>query len=101
MYRLIAALTLAATLSVRTEEDRGRPVVLLVHGRGMNDRDTAATRKAWFDALAQDGKANGSRQPVTERDVRAVWYADVLDPRSSAGCDYAPNDARARRSGAV
>ena len=33
---------------------------------------------------------------ITDRDVRLVWYADVLDPRSSETCDYASDDLRAR-----
>ena len=101
MFRLLAALTLATALAVPSEDDRGRPVVLLVHGRGMLDHDTAATRKMWLNALASGGKTITSLPLLTERDVRVVWYADVLDPRSSAGCDYAAADARTRRNAAI
>jgi pimeloyl-ACP methyl ester carboxylesterase len=76
---------------------RGRPLVLLVHGRGMLDRDTAATRKLWVDGLAS-GAATITRAPlIQDADVRVAWYADVLDPRSHGGCDYAADDPRARR----
>ena len=34
---------------------------------------------------------------LEDGDVRIVWYADVLDPRSGDGCDYAATDLRARR----
>jgi pimeloyl-ACP methyl ester carboxylesterase len=101
VFRLLAALTLASTLAVPREDDRGRPVVLLVHGRGMLTRDTAETRKMWLDALTSGGKKATALPLLNERDVRVVWYADVLDPRSSAGCDYAANDPRARRSASI
>jgi pimeloyl-ACP methyl ester carboxylesterase len=101
VLRLFVTLSLAATLAAPPEDDRGRPVVLLVHGRGMVDLDTAATRKMWVASLLSGGKAVGGSALLTERDVRVVWYADVLDPRSSAGCDYAANDARARRNAAT
>ena len=97
MFRLIAALAITATLAGPVEEDRGRPVVLLVHGRGMLDIDTAATRKMWLEALTAGAKSSGAQPLITERDVRVVWYADVLDPRSSGGCDYASSDPRTRR----
>ena len=67
----------------------------------MLDRDTAATRKMWLDALVAGGKSMTSKPLLEERDVRVVWYADVLDPRSSAGCDYSANDARTRRNAAA
>ncbi len=101
MFRLFAALTLAAALAVPSEDDRGRPVILLVHGRGMLASDTAATRKMWLNALAAGGKTITSLPLLSERDVRVVWYADVLDPRSAAGCDYAATDTRTRRNAAI
>jgi pimeloyl-ACP methyl ester carboxylesterase len=98
MLRLIAGLAIAVTLGAPKEDDRGRPVVLLVHGRGLLDRDTAATRKMWFDAISSGaGRVDGQRL-YSDRDLRVVWYADVLDPRSPSGCDYKSSDARARRA---
>src|SRR5690242_14020475 len=95
-HLLVLAGLLALTAGA-LPDDRGRPVILLVHGRGLVDRDSAATRKLWLDGL-MSGFATITRDPaVTERDVRVVWYADVLDPRSNAGCDYDRNDLRARR----
>jgi pimeloyl-ACP methyl ester carboxylesterase len=99
--RFVAALAIAATLANHAEDDRGRPIVLLVHGRGMLDRDTAATRKSWVDALAKGAKSVSSLPLLSDRDVRVVWYADVLAPPSTAGCDYATNDPRARRNAAT
>jgi lecithin:cholesterol acyltransferase len=67
----------------------------------MLDHDTAVTRKMWLDALSSGGKSITTLPLLGERDVRVVWYADVLDPRSSAGCDYGTSDVRARRSAAI
>jgi pimeloyl-ACP methyl ester carboxylesterase len=92
----VLALGLAAPLSA--QNDRGRPLVLLVHGRGMLDRDTALTRKLWLDGLRSGASAITQKALFDDRDVRVVWYADVLDPASDAGCDYPDSDPRARRA---
>lgn len=97
MYRLFAAFAFAATFSAALPNDRGRPVILLVHGRGLLDRDSADLRQVWFNGLAFGARRTGPHVPIKEGDVRLVWYADVLDPRSSDGCDYALSDRRARR----
>jgi len=65
----------------------------------MLDHDSATTRKMWYDALVSGAKSSGPA--IAERDVRVVWYADVLDPLSAAGCDYASSDARFRRNAAT
>lgn len=97
--RLLSLLSLLgfAAVSAQAQAQSGRPVILLVHGRGMLDRDTAATRKLWFDALGSGRATITSDRILEPGDVRVVWYADVLDPRSTAACDYAPSDPRARR----
>lgn len=74
-----------------------RPVILLVHGRGMQDRDSASTRKEWLAALRSGAASFTRAATIDDADVRLVWYADVLDPRSTEACDYDPTDARARR----
>lgn len=74
-----------------------RPVILFVHGRGMQDRDSAATRKQWLGALRSGAASFTRAATIDDADVRLVWYADALDPASSAGCDYDSSDARARR----
>jgi pimeloyl-ACP methyl ester carboxylesterase len=97
---MVRLLTLAGTLlltAAAPPNDRGRPVILLVHGRGLMDRDTSATRKLWLGALSSGIKTFANDSTIAERDLRVVWYADVLDPRSTAGCDYASSDPRARR----
>jgi pimeloyl-ACP methyl ester carboxylesterase len=97
-YRTLTALAVAATLAAPTPDDRGRPVILLLHGRGLLDRDTTAMRRLWLESLTEGARRIGRDVPLDARDVRLVWYADVLDPRSSAGCDYASSDPRARRA---
>jgi pimeloyl-ACP methyl ester carboxylesterase len=100
MLRLLAAAGLAASLAVPTAStapERGRPVILLIHGRGMLDRDTAGTRKLWLDGLTAGMKSLTKASLLRDDDVRLVWYADVLDPRSSESCAYAEDDPRAKR----
>jgi hypothetical protein len=87
----------ASTTPTPARSPGARPVILLVHGRGMQGRDSASTRKEWLQAL-RSGAASFTRgATIDDADVRLVWYADVLDPRSTEACDYAPSDARARR----
>ncbi|HEY0997034.1 MAG TPA: hypothetical protein VGD77_13660 [Gemmatimonadaceae bacterium] len=64
----------------------GRPVVLLVHGRGRIGDDTASLRRDWERALNEGLQGIGAAARLRDGDVRLVWYADVLDPRSDAGC---------------
>jgi pimeloyl-ACP methyl ester carboxylesterase len=98
MSRISLALLVFAAAVAGARQDRGRPLVLLVHGRGMLDRDTAATRKLWVNGLASGLRTLTPSSPIGDRDVRVVWYADVLDPRSTLGCDYTSTDPRARRA---
>lgn len=75
-----------------------RPVVLLVHGRGLHDRDTASVRRAWRDAL-DDGIARVSgHRLLREDDLRLVWYADALTSDAEPACPGGTSDA-ARREG--
>ena len=48
-----------------------------------------------FNGLTSGAKLITQQPVVADRDVRLVWYADVLDPRSAEACDYAANDLRA------
>ncbi|MGH7618662.1 MAG: esterase/lipase family protein [Gemmatimonadaceae bacterium] len=94
---VVALLALVAAFTAPAPDDRGRPVILMVHGRGMIDRDTAALRSLWLDGLDAGAKDLTSHAVLTDRDVRLVWYADVLDPQSPASCSYSAGDPRARR----
>jgi pimeloyl-ACP methyl ester carboxylesterase len=95
---LLAAVVFAgAFVSPAQRDDRGRPVILMVHGRGMAGRDTAALRELWRDGLAAGAKSLSKQPVLADRDVRLVWYADVLEPSSLDRCSYASSDPRARR----
>jgi hypothetical protein len=62
-----------------------RPVIVLVHGRGHLDDDTAALRREWTrhldTALVRAGAA-----PLRADDVRLAWYADTMDPSRDIVC---------------
>lgn len=72
-------------------------MILLVHGRGMIDSDTAALRTLWLNGLVAGTKSLSKQPLITDRDVRLVWYADVLEPASAERCTYAAGDPRAAR----
>ena len=72
-----------------------RPLVLLVHGRGLNGADTLALRRAWHAAL--DGGVEGvtGHPLLRENDLRLVWYADALGSEATARCGAdAPGGSR-------
>jgi endonuclease G len=65
----------------------GRPLLLFLHGRGQLGRDTAEIRAEWQASLETGVSKLTDRPLFSSTDVRLIWYADVLDPRSSTGCD--------------
>jgi pimeloyl-ACP methyl ester carboxylesterase len=69
----------------------GRPVILLLHGRGQENADT--TEHEWRRAL-DAGVGQVASVPYRADDVWFVWYADVLDPLSSEGCQYNETNPR-------
>jgi endonuclease G, mitochondrial len=99
-FALGAILTLAAagvfsavsTVAARSTrgETQSRPIILLLHGRGQLGRDTAEIREDWQRALETGVSKLTDRPVIGPGDVRLVWYADILDPASSAGCDSDP-----------
>jgi hypothetical protein len=88
----VAVSTVAARL-VRGE-GQSRPIVLLLHGRGQLGRDTAEIRAEWQGALETGISKLTDRPLIGPGDVRLVWYADVLDPVASVGCDPDPRPQR-------
>lgn len=80
-----------------------RPVILLVHGRGLQGADTARLRIAWLDALHRglDEVVEGRPMEddglplVQDEDFRLVWYADALRPGAASTCSG--HDARTDR----
>lgn len=62
-----------------------RPIVILVHGRGHLDADSAALRRQWTRDL--DSALAGVGLPkLAADDVRLAWYADALDPGFESPC---------------
>ena len=62
----------------------GRPVVLIMHGRGVQGQDSATLRRVWVEALEQGLAAVGAPPLLEHGDARLIWYADALDPRTPA-----------------
>jgi pimeloyl-ACP methyl ester carboxylesterase len=89
----------AAPLQRQVSAPRGRPVILLLHGRGLLDRDTAGLRRLWQQAIESGGRAQTREPLLADGDVRLVWYADILDPGSPAGCDYSGRDRQREDAG--
>jgi hypothetical protein len=71
-----------------------RPLVVLVHGRGQLDRDSTVVRREWLDALASGVRQLTARSLLDTGDVRFVWYADVLAPLATAGCEHHETNPR-------
>ena len=69
-----------------------RPLLLFLHGRGHLDRDSARVRVEWERSLRLGARELETGPLFDDADVRLVWYADVLDPRSDEGCRR-PEDA--------
>jgi pimeloyl-ACP methyl ester carboxylesterase len=87
----LATVSTVAARLVR-QEVAARPIILVLHGRGQLGRDTANVRTEWLRSL-ETGVGKLTQRPLIEPgDLRLIWYADVLDPGASAGCD---SDTRA------
>jgi hypothetical protein len=83
----IAAAPATSLLPLHESTRSGRPLVLLLHGRGVQDADSAGLRRQWRDALNMGLVAAGAESLIGEQDLRLVWYADALDPRMSNACE--------------
>ena len=95
----VTAVAVAAARPAPGGAEAGRPIILLVHGRGQLGRDTAVLRAQWERALGAGIAALTSRPLLAPGDVRLVWYADVLDPASpSPSCDDDEGDAEDARA---
>jgi hypothetical protein len=80
---LIVGCAVAATS--RTSDAPANPIVILVHGRGHLDDDSAAMRRMWKRDL--DSALSSVGMPrLRDSDGRLAWYADVLDPESNGAC---------------
>jgi hypothetical protein len=66
--------------------DHGRPVVILVHGRGQLPGDSALVRSEWSRVLRTATAELAGVELLREGDVWLAWYADALDPLAPAAC---------------
>lgn len=81
----IALVALGVPASARAQ---ARALVLVVHGRGHQARDTADLRRDAVRALRGGAAAfTGGDSLIADDDVRLVWYADVLDARAGRSAD--------------
>jgi hypothetical protein len=76
------ALCLAGFAPVAAQADNGRPLVLVVHGRGQLGRDSAYVRREAYHALQRGFRAIDADVSLRESDVRLAWYADIMDAHS-------------------
>ena len=86
---LLPALLLTGALAARTpdaaaQEASGRPVILVVHGRGFLSRDSAEFRRKALRALREGAFRATGDSLLDEGDVRIVWYADLMGARRGA-----------------
>ncbi len=101
MRFILVVLALLAAASAHAQQN---PVVLIVHGRGQFGRDSAEFRRDAFHALEASLHDADADFKLAERDVRLVWYADVLDARASGvavptcGADQISDSLRERES---
>jgi hypothetical protein len=89
-------LALAVAIELPAQSPVGRPVVLVVHGRGQTARDTAGLRRDALHALRVGAEGLAGDSLLRGDDVRLVYYADVLagggelrDDATSSVCDAA------------
>src|SRR5690606_38385951 len=66
--------------------DDGRPVVIIVHGRGELPGDSAAVTARWSRIVETRTSELAGTAVLRDDDVWVAWYADALDPLSSAVC---------------
>lgn len=98
MLRSLFVLLLLFTGAIEApaQSRTGRPIVLVVHGRGHTARDTSGLRRDALHALRVGAQGIGGDSLLRDDDVRLVYYADVLaggakplDGATSSACDTA------------
>lgn len=63
-------------------------ILVFVHGRAQERKDSVALKKEWIDAWRIGLDAAGLAMPVTEADIRFPYYGDTLD-QLAGGADPA------------
>ena len=83
MIRGLIVAVMMAVPGVLTAQRADAPLVLVVHGRGQLGRDSAQVRREIWHSLEAGIHTGGGDFSFAERDVKLVWYADILDARSA------------------
>lgn len=55
----------------------GRPIVILVHGRGLQGLPPDSVGRAWISAV-REGQAKIGFSPFKDDDIKLVWYGSAL-----------------------
>lgn len=92
---IILALAIASQAPARSGGP-GRPVIIIVHGRGHLGQDSTARRAEWKRSLALGVGIPATDSLLLDDDVQLAWYADVLDPGSEEGCDFLASNPGSR-----
>src|SRR5688572_20765209 len=85
MRFFVLAVAIATLTSAAGARHSVKPVVVLVHGRGHVDADSAALRREWKRDLAAALHTVGLPR-LADEDVRLAWYADVVDAPVDSAC---------------
>lgn len=74
----------------------GIPVVVFVHGRGQSEKALDEVRSRFFNSFRGSQQRHFGKEVVPSSATRFVWYADAIDPQSTAmplsdTCKFAGN----------
>lgn len=89
-YPLLMALVAVSTVPVHLagqSTESGRPLVLVMHGRGVQGQDTTLLRERWWRSLDQGLSEMTNGAFLREDDLRVVWYSEALRPERAALCE--------------
>lgn len=93
---LATVLPVFASLSAQPTES-GRPLVLVVHGRGVQGQDTTFLRDRWWRSLDRGLTEVAQSAFLRREDLRVVWYSEALRPERPAACERPPEGTTGTR----
>lgn len=80
-----------ALASAAVSQQPDQPIVVIVHGRGHVDADSAVLRRSWTRDL--DAALASARARRSDLEVRLAWYADILEPTGTEACERPAEDS--------
>lgn len=94
LFGVLSFCILVPLSSVAESDVVSKPIVLFVHGRGQSEKHEADVRGLFYDTFEASQKKHTGSVIIGTEDLRFVWYADVIDPRSqppqfSQNCRFA------------